>query len=65
MQGKSIIKNLNSGDEAVLEFHRRGWTSSNAFRIDGDIMNAKKEVIYKLDGHWNDKISIMANPNKG
>jgi hypothetical protein len=61
LSGKSTIKNMTTGDIAILEYHKRGWTAANAFRIDGDIMNNKKEVIYKLDGGWNDKISIM-NP---
>lgn len=61
LSGKSTIKNVTTGDIAVLNYHPRGWTSANAFRIDGEIMNSKKEVIYKLEGGWNDKISIM-NP---
>jgi len=58
--GKSTIKNLKTGDEAVLEYHRRGWTSASAFKVDGEILNAKKEVIYKLDGRWDDKIGIIS-----
>ena len=38
--GKSVIKNCRNGEKAVLEYHKRGWTSSSAFKVDGDLFNS-------------------------
>lgn len=48
--GKSVIRNTATGDEAVLNFYRRGWTGSDAFKVDGKISNSKGEAIYRLNG---------------
>lgn len=60
--GKSVVRCTNrEGDYCELEYHKRGWTSSSAFKVDGEIYNNKKEVIYKLEGKWSDKVSLVNN----
>lgn len=60
--GKSIVRNITrTGEYCELEYHKRGWSSSNSFRVDGEIYNVKKEVVLKIDGRWNDKIYFI-NP---
>ena len=62
--GKSTIKNMQRPQEfCELEFHRRGWSSSSYYRVDGEIfMNGggkKDPPIYKLEGKWNESATIV------
>jgi hypothetical protein len=60
--GKSIIKNLSRPDEVcVLEFHKKGWTASSAYKINGEILRGKKEVLYKLEGKWSEGMALIPN----
>lgn len=60
--GKSTIKSrTRPGEYAEIEFYRRGWTSANSFRLEGDIFNSQGEVIYRIEGRWNDSIYIIDN----
>jgi hypothetical protein len=45
----------------VLEYHKRGWTGSDAFKVDGQVFKGKKEVAYNIEGRWNDKVYLI-NP---
>jgi hypothetical protein len=42
----------------VLEYHKRGWTSSSAYKVDGEIFNANGQAVYKMDGTWNGKMML-------
>ncbi len=42
-----------------MEYHKKGWSSANSFRVDGDVFNSKKEVVYKIDGRWDSGASII------
>ena len=56
---KLIIKNLSKeGEYAVVNFHERGWKQSSYFRLDGEVYNSKKQVVYKIDGKWSDSIYL-------
>jgi oxysterol-binding protein 1 len=33
--GKSVIRNCANNEYCELEYHKRGWSSSNSFRVDG------------------------------
>lgn len=58
--GKSLIRNLTrSGEYCELEYHKRGWSSANSFRVDGEVYNSKKEVVYKIDGKWSEKLFLI------
>jgi hypothetical protein len=48
----------------VLEYHRRGWTTSSAFKVDGEILNSKGQCVYKIDGNWS-KHCYLTNPKGG
>lgn len=63
--GKSIIRNINREDEqCVLEYHKRGWTGSDAFKVDGKVLSGKKEVAFNIEGKWSDKIYLVNPKNK-
>jgi hypothetical protein len=62
--GKSHIRCINKereGDYAEIEFHKRGWSASSAFKLDGDVYNSRKEVIFKIEGKWSDKVWLINN----
>lgn len=43
ISGKSIVKNLsNPGEFCELEFHKRGWSASSYYRVEGDIWAANR-----------------------
>lgn len=57
------LKNLNKPDElCTVKFTRRSWFSKEAFLFEGEVFrqNGKtKDVIYKLEGNWNDQVTII------
>lgn len=61
--GKSIIRNCDTGDYCQLEYHKRGWSSSNSFKVDGEVYNTKKEILYRLEGKWSEGVSIINAKN--
>lgn len=59
MGGKSIIRNCSNKDEqCILKYETRGWTSSNAFKVEGEVLSGKN-VEYKIGGKWSESISIQ------
>jgi hypothetical protein len=56
--GKSIVRKCGTNEYAELEYHKRGWSSSNSFRVDGQVFNAKKDVVYKLEGKWDNSVNL-------
>lgn len=56
--GKSTIRNCNKeGEQCIFKYQTRGWTSSNAFKVDGEIYKGK-DIIYKIGGKWNESIGL-------
>lgn len=60
---KSMIRNITTGDYCQLEYHKRGWSSSNSFKVDGEVFSKRKELAYKVEGKWNDSVSIINSKN--
>jgi hypothetical protein len=56
--GKSVIRNLTTGDYCELEYHKRGWSSSSAFKVDGEVYSKKKEVFFKIEGKWSEGATL-------
>ena len=54
--GEVRVQNHITGDVCVLNFKARGWRSSGAFEVTGEVFNKKKEKVWVLGGHWNDSI---------
>ncbi|CAB4253190.1 similar to Saccharomyces cerevisiae YAR042W SWH1 Protein similar to mammalian oxysterol-binding protein [Maudiozyma barnettii] len=54
--GEVRITNHVTGDTCILNFKARGWRSSGAFEVTGEVFNKKKEKVWVLGGHWNDSI---------
>ncbi|QPG72927.1 hypothetical protein FOA43_000231 [Brettanomyces nanus] len=54
--GEMEIKNHMTGDYMHLHFKERGWRSSNAYEVKGEVYSADKTLQYQIAGHWNTKI---------
>ncbi|EJS44330.1 osh2p [Saccharomyces arboricola H-6] len=54
--GEVNIINHTTGDYCKLYFKARGWRSSGAYEITGEVFNKKKQKVWILGGHWNDTI---------
>ncbi|CCC69358.1 hypothetical protein NCAS_0C03680 [Naumovozyma castellii] len=65
--GEVTITNHTTGDYCNLTFKARGWTSTGAFELKGDVYNKKGEKVWVLGGHWNDAIYAkkVTSKNKG
>lgn len=67
--GTSTIKNLNKPNEiCVVEFHKRGWSESSYFRVEGEIFvngGQKKETpVYRLEGKWSESVTLINEKTK-
>lgn len=47
----------------MIEYFQRGWSGSNAFRVEGKVMNSKGSEMFKVEGRWNDSVSIIESGN--
>ena len=54
--GEVRITNHTTGEYCILNFKARGWRSSSAYEIEGEVFNKNKERVWALGGHWNDSI---------
>lgn len=50
------ITNHTTGEYCILNFKARGWRSSSAYEIKGEVFDKNKEKVWILGGHWNDSI---------
>jgi|LauGreDrversion4_2_1035121.scaffolds.fasta_scaffold245760_3 CRISPR/Cas system CMR-associated protein Cmr3 (group 5 of RAMP superfamily) len=61
--GESTIKNMQRpGEICKLEFHKRGWSESTYYKVDGEIFKngggKKDQAIYKIDAKWNKSATL-------
>lgn len=54
--GPMTIQNHTTGVVANIDFKARGWRGSSAYKLEGDVKDAKGEVLYHIVGRWNDRI---------
>ncbi|CAI4057757.1 oxysterol-binding protein related protein OSH2 SKDI_04G2180 [Saccharomyces kudriavzevii IFO 1802] len=54
--GEVNVVNHTTGDHCKLYFKARGWRSSGAYEITGEVYNKKKQKVWILGGHWNEAI---------
>jgi hypothetical protein len=60
-QGKGYIRNLACpNDQYVeIEFHKKGWSKSNHYKVDGQVYSGKDKVAYKIEGRWNESMNLI------
>lgn len=54
--GDVKIVNHMTGDYCMVNFKARGWRSSGAYEVRGEVFNKAGEKQWVLGGHWNDSI---------
>ncbi|CDF89130.1 ZYBA0S03-09868g1_1 [Zygosaccharomyces bailii CLIB 213] len=65
--GEVVVRNHTTGDRCIINFKARGWRSSGAYEVTGEVFNKKNEKKWVLGGHWNDSIyaKMHTSKNKG
>jgi hypothetical protein len=58
MCGKITITNHTTGEEANLEFHKKGWTGKMRFMVTGTINNTVGKPVYNISGNFTEQISV-------
>lgn len=54
--GEVHITNHTTGEYCLLNFKARGWRSSSAYEIKGEVFDKNKKRVWVLGGHWNESI---------
>lgn len=54
--GEVTITNHTTGDYCKLFFKARGWRSSSAYEVKGEVYDSKHKKQWVLGGHWHDSI---------
>ncbi|CAI4058377.1 hypothetical protein N7582_001092 [Saccharomyces uvarum] len=54
--GEVNVVNHTTGDHCKLYFKARGWRSSGAYEITGEVYNKKNQKTWILGGHWNEAV---------
>lgn len=65
--GDVKIVNHITGDYCLMNFKARGWRSSGAFEVRGEVYDKKGKKMWVLGGHWNDSIyakKVIGNNNE-
>ena len=57
--GKMEFKNINTGDKAVLNFHKKVWFEKVSHEVTGHIEDGNGNIRYKLIGQWNNSMSVQ------
>ncbi|KAM0461870.1 hypothetical protein ACHAO4_001058 [Trichoderma viride] len=60
--GTMEIKNWTTGETASVEFLRRKWSASSAYRIAGKVKDASGQVRMSLGGRWNSRLYARLTP---
>ena len=53
------ITNITKGIKADVTIHRQGWTGKNSYKVEGNVMDKNGSVKVKVDGLWNEKLSLI------
>lgn len=63
--GDVKIVNHNTGDYCMIHFKARGWRSSSAYEVKGEVYNAKGGKEWIFGGRWNESVSAkkVLKPN--
>ncbi|KAM3163105.1 Swh1p [Lachancea thermotolerans] len=54
--GDVEIINHTTGDRCMIHFKARGWRSSNAYEVRGEVYNKKGGKEWVFGGHWNESL---------
>ena len=54
--GDMTVVNHVTGDVCKLTFKPRGWRSTNAFEIQGEVLDAQGNKVWLITGRWNSQL---------
>ena len=57
--GQLVCKNLTTGDQAVLNFSKKGWFEKVSHEVQGTINDKNGNPRFKVSGQWNDHMHIQ------
>lgn len=58
VHGKLEVTNITKNLKCELTIHRQGWTGKNAYKVEGNVVDAGGVARYEVNGLWNQKYSI-------
>lgn len=58
VHGKLEVTNLTKNIKAELNIHRQGWTSKNAYKVEGKGIDANGDVKFEVSGRWNEYLNV-------
>lgn len=61
--GELTIRNLKTGDKAVIQFKQCGWFGKNWHEIEGQLYDSKGNPCLNLWGKWNESVFGKLNDN--
>ncbi|CCK72533.1 uncharacterized protein KNAG_0K01700 [Huiozyma naganishii CBS 8797] len=63
--GEVRIVNHTNGEYCVLNFKARGWRSSSAYEMKGEVFDKNNKKMWVIGGRWNDSIYAKRVTGKG
>ncbi|CDW78336.1 oxysterol-binding protein [Stylonychia lemnae] len=58
VHGKLEVINITKNIKCILTIHRRGWRSTNDYKVEGFVTDQFGKNRFQVDGLWNEKYSI-------
>ena len=58
VHGTMEVTNITKNIKVVLNVTRQGWTTKNAYKVEGNVLDANSKPRYEIEGKWNEGLSI-------
>lgn len=58
VHGKMEVTNLTKNIKAELNIQRQGWTTKNAYKVEGKVSDSDGLVRYEIKGKWNQYLNL-------
>jgi len=63
--GDMVVVNHATGDKCTLSFMPRGWRSSNAYEIKGQVTDASGNKVWDIAGRWSSQLLARHSNTQG
>jgi Oxysterol-binding protein/PH domain len=57
--GKLEAVNINTGEKALLNFHKKGWLEKVSHEVTGIVLDSNASPRYKVFGQWNNHMNVQ------
>src|SRR5947209_254068 len=58
VHGKMEVTNLTKNIKVELNISRQGWTTKNAYKVEGKATDADGVTHYEINGKWNEYLDL-------